>query len=175
MTHLMGRNGLLGRRGVKRDALRIGQASPGVPLVTQRPESHWAPRRSFRPTAGRVPLPARRVAARLWWVGTTANGSPLAAPSERARQRGQTGHYQRPLVLHPSMFIAPWRPLGEVPERGRCRAVCCPGTTGQGGAGKVARWAEFIDCIVGKFDDGIRFRKLASSKKKMQDSAIGTN
>ena len=26
MTHLMGRNGLLGRRGVKRDALRIGQA-----------------------------------------------------------------------------------------------------------------------------------------------------
>ncbi len=30
MTHLMGRNGLLGRRGVKRDALRIGQASQRI-------------------------------------------------------------------------------------------------------------------------------------------------
>ncbi len=35
MTHLMGRNGLLSRRGVKRDALRIGQAPPGVPSGTR--------------------------------------------------------------------------------------------------------------------------------------------
>ena len=39
MTHLMGRNGLLGRRGFKRDslgnALRIGQAPPKVPLGTR--------------------------------------------------------------------------------------------------------------------------------------------
>ncbi len=85
MTHLMGRNGLLGRRGVKPDALRIGQAPPRVPL---------GPRRQFRSTAGRVPLPARRVAARLWWAGTTANGSPLASPRERTKERGQMGHYQ---------------------------------------------------------------------------------
>ncbi len=90
MTHLMGRIGLPGRRGVKRDALRIGQ---------RRPESHWAPRRPFRPAAGRVPLPARRVAARLWLAGTAANGSPLAAPNERAKERGQMGYYQRPLIL----------------------------------------------------------------------------
>ncbi len=41
MTHLMGQNGLLGRRGVKRDALRIGQA----PQRTQEAiSSHRRPR-----------------------------------------------------------------------------------------------------------------------------------
>ena len=47
MTHLMGRNGLLGRRGVKRDALRIGQAPPGVPLGTQEAISAHRRPRSF--------------------------------------------------------------------------------------------------------------------------------
>jgi hypothetical protein len=47
LTYLMGRNGFLGRRGVKRDALRIGQAPQRI---------------------GRVPLNARRVAIRLWWL-----------------------------------------------------------------------------------------------------------
>ncbi len=47
MTHLMGRNGLLGRRGVKRDALRIGQAPPGVPLGTQEAISTHRRPRSF--------------------------------------------------------------------------------------------------------------------------------
>ncbi len=47
MTHLMGRNGLLGRRGVKRDALRIGQAPPGIPLGTQAVISTHRRPRSF--------------------------------------------------------------------------------------------------------------------------------
>ncbi len=65
-----------------------------------------APRRPFRPTAGRVPLTARRVAARLWWMGTTAR----TAPSERTKERGQMGHYQRPLVYGGALWVSSSRP-----------------------------------------------------------------
>jgi hypothetical protein len=65
LTYLMGRNGFLGRRGVKRDALRIGQAPQRICASGKRRN---ASRKPFRPTGGRVPLNARRVAIRLWWL-----------------------------------------------------------------------------------------------------------
>ncbi len=69
------------RRRYTRELAGVDVAVLGVPIdlaTSNRPGAR------FGPGAGRVPWPARRVAARLWWAGTTANGSPLAAPNERA-------------------------------------------------------------------------------------------
>ena len=60
---------------------------------------------SFRPTGGRVPLTARPAAARLWWAGTTANGGPPAVPNEQTNDRGQMGHYQRPLLQRRELVV----------------------------------------------------------------------
>ncbi len=53
--------------------------------------------------------------------------------------------------------------------------LMAPGATGQGGAGRVERWGRFVDCISGKFDDGIRIRSWLSRRKEFQASVIGTN
>ncbi len=85
MTHLMARGGPPGRRGPRHDATASGKGrnAPGGPP---------------RPTAGRFPLSARCVAARLRCANTVAR----TAPDGRTRDAGQMGHYQRSLVLPPT-------------------------------------------------------------------------
>ncbi len=57
----------------------IGAVRSAMPCASG--EHRNAPRRPFRPTGGRVPLPARRVAARLW--GAAPRREPRLASGQR--------------------------------------------------------------------------------------------
>ena len=64
---------------------------------------------AHQPNQPRDPLPARRVASRLWWTGTTAQ----LAPNERANYRDQWGQYFRPSVLGSAGIEVPLTLLGD--------------------------------------------------------------
>ncbi len=53
--------------------------------------------------------------------------------------------------------------------------LTAPGETGRGGAGRVERWGQFVDCISGKSDDRIWVRRWLPRRKEFKDADIGTN
>jgi hypothetical protein len=85
----MGRTGLLARRGVLRECVPSGKRRN-------------AARRSVRPTADRVLLPARRVALRLWYRAPRPPEVPCA-PNERAKAQRPKGRLSVVFGITPSV------------------------------------------------------------------------